>query len=190
MDQRHRFVGSTVWAPPFRKISNKPARLLLDGFNFATIVTIASGQPETEVLSSFPSGGVDGGLTGGAINLSALATPGRAPFLPRNNFILPTLYNVDFRIAREFRIRERLKLSLVGEAFNPVQPPADFTQAGPEHHDDAERVQLHGSRLWNLRGSYEWLYLAQPGFPDADADNQRDPTAPRQLQDISARLWF
>ena len=49
MDQLPPFsVGSAVWSPVFNSISSKPARLLLNGFNFSTIVTIASGQPLTE----------------------------------------------------------------------------------------------------------------------------------------------
>ena len=47
--------GRAVWAPPFSKISNRPARLLVDGFNFSTIITAATGQPLTEYISGFPS---------------------------------------------------------------------------------------------------------------------------------------
>ncbi len=187
MDQRHRFVGSTVWAPPFRKISNTPARLLLNGFSFATIVTIASGQPETEVLSSFPSGGVDGGLTGGAINLSALATPGRAPFVPRNNFILPTLYNVDFRIAREFHIRERLKLSLIGEAFNLFNHPL-ITLAGPGTTTTPNAFNYTAAGTGICAGHTNGCISPNPAFP-TPTQTTSAIYAPRQLQ-VSARLSF
>ena len=70
LDQRQRFVGSAVWIPPFSKIGYRPARLLLDGFNFSTIVTLANGQPTTEGISGFASGGPDGGLTGGVVSNS------------------------------------------------------------------------------------------------------------------------
>ncbi|MBV8847750.1 MAG: TonB-dependent receptor [Bryobacterales bacterium] len=143
LDQRQRFVTSAVWYPAFGKISNKPTRVLLDGFNFSTITTIATGQPVTESISGFPSGGVDGGLTGGVVSNSGNPTGGRAPFLTRNNYYLPNIYNVDFRIAREIRFTERMRLSLVGEAFNlfnhtiitgigPGSPPNsfNFTNAG------------------------------------------------------------
>lgn len=45
-------------------------------------------------------------------------TAGRAGWLPRNAFEGPGYRNVDFRIGRQFAITERMKLSLIGEAFN------------------------------------------------------------------------
>jgi hypothetical protein len=187
MDQRHRFVGSAVYAPPFSKISNKATRLLLNGFNFASIVTIASGQPETEVLSSFPSGGVDGGLTGGAINLSALSTPGRAPFVPRNNFILPTLYNVDFRIARDFRVRERFKLSLVGEAFNLFNHPL-ITLAGPGTTTTPNAFNFAAAGAGVCSGHTNGCISPNPAFPTPTQATSAI-YAPRQIQ-VSARFSF
>jgi hypothetical protein len=130
LDQRQRFVGSAVYVPPFRNIPNRPARLLLDGFNFSTIVTIASGQPETLYVNGFPSGGVDSGLTGGLVTNTGGLVGGRAPFLPRNNYTLPNLYNADLRVSREFRITERLRLALNGEAFNLFNH-TNITQVGP-----------------------------------------------------------
>ena len=64
LDQRQRFVGSVVWVPPYaKKLSNPAARMILDGFNFASIVTIATGQPVTGLINGFASGGPDGGVT-------------------------------------------------------------------------------------------------------------------------------
>lgn len=117
LDQRHRFVASAVW-DPFEKIQNRPTRWLLRGFKFATIVTVATGQPVTGNLSGYPSGGIDGGVTGGLVSNSGTPTGGRIPQVGRNVFPGPSLHNVDFRIARDFAIRERLKLQLLGEAFN------------------------------------------------------------------------
>ena len=187
MDQRHRFVGSAVYAPPFSKISNKATRLLLNGFNFASIVTIASGQPETEVLTSFPTGGVDGGLTGGAINLSALSTPGRAPFVPRNNFILPTLYNVDFRIARDFRVRERYKLSLVGEAFNLFNHPL-ITLVGPGTTTTPNAFNLTPAGSGLCSGHTNGCISPNAAFPTPTQATSAIYT-PRQIQ-VSARFSF
>ncbi len=118
LDQRHRFVGSVVYVPPSEKIANRALRTVFGGFHFSTITTIASGQPVTGGISGFPSGGVDGGVTGGLVSNTGSATGGRIPQVGRNVFAGPHLRNVDFRIARDFAIRERLKLQLLGEAFN------------------------------------------------------------------------
>ena len=51
LDQRQRFVGNVIWIPQFtRQLSSKPARLILDGFSFSTIVTVATGQPVTGLI--------------------------------------------------------------------------------------------------------------------------------------------
>ena len=118
LDQRHRFVGSAVYVPPYEKIANRPVRLILGGFTFATIVTVATGQPVTGQISGFPTGGVDGGVTGGEVSNSGSATGGRIPQVGRNTFTGPSLHNVDFRIMRQFSLGERVKLQLLGEAFN------------------------------------------------------------------------
>jgi hypothetical protein len=119
LDQRHRFVGNVVWIPQFaKKISNPTVRYLLNGYALSSIVTVASGQPVTGTISGNPAGAIAGGPTGGAVNNSGTATGGRSPGLPRNLYTGPGMGNVDLRISREFPIRERLKLSVLGEAFN------------------------------------------------------------------------
>jgi len=116
LDQRHRFVTSVVWMPSAKGISNRTERSILDGWAFSTIITMSTGQPVTPYLASYPSGGPDGGITGGVSY--AGSTAGRASWLPRNSFTAPGFHNVDFRIGRQFAVTERLKLSLIGEAFN------------------------------------------------------------------------
>jgi hypothetical protein len=120
LDQRHRIVGNVVWRPAYaRKISNKSLRWALDGFNFSSIVTVATGQPVTPALNGFPSGGPAGGLTGGVVNNSGTAlSTARFPGVARNAFTGPGIADVDFRIGRQFVIHERFKFSFVGEAFN------------------------------------------------------------------------
>jgi hypothetical protein len=119
LDQRHRFVGNVIWIPPYaHHLANKPARLILDGFKFSSIVTIASGQPVTGTISGNPAGAIAGGPTGGTVNNSGTALGGRPPFIERNAYTGPGMANVDFRIGRDFTVRERYTLSLVGEAFN------------------------------------------------------------------------
>lgn len=116
LDQRQRFVGSAVWMPSLAHLSGRSARLILDGWAFSTIVTMSTGQPVTPYISGYPSGAPDGGVTGGVSY--AGATNGRAGWLARNSFTAPGFRNIDFRTGRQFSVSERVKLSLIGEAFN------------------------------------------------------------------------
>lgn len=119
LDQRHRFTGSIVYMPPFfHKLNNKFAKQALDGWLFATIITVASPQPVFATISGFPSGGVDYGVTGGEVTNTGGSTGGRPPQVGRNVYLGRNLRNVDFRIMREFTARERFRLQLIGEAFN------------------------------------------------------------------------
>jgi len=115
LDQRQRFVANAVWMPSLKSLANKPARLLFDGWAFSTIVTMSTGQPVTPYVTGTPSP-LDGGVTGAVAY--AGATPGRAGWLPRNANTAPGFHNIDFRIGRQFSISERVRLSLIGEAFN------------------------------------------------------------------------
>ena len=118
LDQRQRFVASGVWMPRIGGISSRPLDLLVNGWNFASILTVATGQPITGQISGFASGGPDGGLTGGTVSNSGGSIGGRAPWIARNAYRLPSLHNLDFRIGRQFAVAERIRLQFIGEAFN------------------------------------------------------------------------
>lgn len=120
LDQRQRFVTSIYWVPPFAGIQNKPTRLLLNGFSFGGIVTIAAANPVTGFVSGSPCGNAaDFGVTCGEVSANGTFTGGRVPYVGRNTFTAPTtLRTVDFRIARDIPIHENVKLQLLGEAFN------------------------------------------------------------------------
>jgi hypothetical protein len=115
LDQRQRFVANAVWMPSLKNLPNQTARMILDGWAFSTIVTMSTGQPVTPYITGAPSP-LDGGVTGGVAY--AGPTQGRAGWLPRNSSTAPGFHNVDFRIGRQFALGERVKLSLIGEAFN------------------------------------------------------------------------
>jgi len=119
LDQRYRFVSSLVYAPtPFAKSGNKMMDELFDGFIFSGIVTISGGQPIAATMGSYPSGGVDGGFTGGEVSNAGVSTGGRPPQIGRNVYIGPGLRDVDVRVQRTFTVRERYRLSALAEAFN------------------------------------------------------------------------
>ena len=119
LDQRHRMTASLVYQPQvFRSLQNKVAKNVLDGFLFSAIVTAASAQPVFGTISGFPSGGVDYGVTGGEVTNTGGSTGGRPPQFGRNVFFQQPLYNTDFRMMREFTIKEKFHLQALAEAFN------------------------------------------------------------------------
>jgi len=115
LDQRHKFVADAVWMPTIGGLANPVAKQIVNGWALSTIVTMTTGQPVTPYVSGAPSP-LDGGVTGGVAY--AGPTQGRAGWLGRNSFYAPGFHNIDMRLARQFAIGERVKLSLMGEAFN------------------------------------------------------------------------
>jgi hypothetical protein len=122
LDQRQRLVADLIWKPEFAaKWSNKAARMIVNGYTLSSIFTIASGQPITGLISGSTSGlgAVDGGLTGGMVNNSGSApSPYEDPRVPRNFYAGPGFWDVDVRVSRDFRIKERYRLAFLAEAFN------------------------------------------------------------------------
>jgi hypothetical protein len=181
LDQRQRFVSSVVWIPPYaRKISNKPARLILDGFSFSSIVVVSAGQPVTGLINGFASGAPDGGLTGGLVNNSGTGTGGRIAGV-RNAFTGPGVGDVDLRIARSFTIRERVKLSFVGEAFNLFNFTNFYSVNNTEYNYSAA-----GSGA--CAGHTNACLVANPAF-FAPLTSNSNLSGARQLQ-ISGRITF
>jgi len=118
LDVRNRFVGSLVYQPTLYK-DNKYVKYLLDGFVFAGTATEQTGFPVVAALSGYPSGGADGGVTGGVMSSgSGTATAGRPPQIARNSQPGPGLRDIDFRISRDFPIHESMHFQVTGEAFN------------------------------------------------------------------------
>ena len=106
---------------------------------------------------------LDGGVTGGVSY--AGATSGRAGWLPRNAFTAPGFHNVDFRLARQFPISERLKLSLMGEAFNLF------------NHTNVSSVNTTAfnytaARFGRLRRPYQRLLRSERGVPGSHGHQQ------------------
>jgi hypothetical protein len=104
-DQRHRWVMTGVWDLNYFNSMGPFARAVLGGWELAFIWTWQSGQPFT-------------GLVGGDLNGDINSRYDRVPGLGRNTYRLPEFMSFDPRITKSFRITERLKLQLFGEAFN------------------------------------------------------------------------
>ena len=114
-------MGSVVYAPRIETLSNKVVSSIVNGYLFSIVSTLASRQPLPSsfvAISGFPSGGVDSGLTGGTITYTGGTTGGRPTFVGRNVYFGHPLYNIDLRVAREFRVLEKVRLLTQVEAFN------------------------------------------------------------------------
>jgi hypothetical protein len=125
-DIRNRFTGSFVYQPRIF-ISNKVAKNVLDDFTFSGSIIASAGEPiflgmsgtvySGNTLSS--SYGNLGNIYGGAMSSgSGLPTTGRPPQIGRNSIIGPGFKDVDFRITRNIPIHEKIRMEVVGEAFN------------------------------------------------------------------------
>jgi len=175
LDQRQRFTSTLVWTPSWEKnLSNVAAKNLVGGWTFSTIVSVFTGQPVTGLINGVPSGGVLGGLTGGTNNNSGSAqSTARVYDETRNSFQGPGLANVDFRISRSFTFKDRLKFSVLGEAFNLFNFTNVYTVQNIEY---------------NLSGTNLTQNIGPTGFLTPTATNNNLSGA-RQLQ-IAARLSF
>jgi len=122
-DQRQRFVTSLLYAPTF-KVDNSTLDYIVNGFGFGGIITIASPMPVNALMNSSTAptvggfAGKDGGATGG-VSLNAGNNAGRIPIVSKNFYRGKTqIRDVDFRITRDLKFNERMKLQIIGEAFN------------------------------------------------------------------------
>jgi hypothetical protein len=123
-DVPRRFVASAIWDLPFLKASdNAFVRNVIAGWKVAPIVTISDGfrvaesvngslptnltTPDGFTITSTPSTGPNG--SGGSF---------RVPFELRNAFQLPAFENINLRLAKEVRFKERYRVDFIAEAFN------------------------------------------------------------------------
>jgi Carboxypeptidase regulatory-like domain/TonB dependent receptor-like, beta-barrel/TonB-dependent Receptor Plug Domain len=122
MNMPQRFVANFYWAAPFGNwVRSDAAKRLAGGWQFSGIVRAQTGYPVTEFMGSSPfcPRGTDYSLTCGAISGFAGFTNGRVPFLTRNGQVTtPSVYLVDFRVNRKFRISENTSFEFIWEAFN------------------------------------------------------------------------
>lgn len=105
LDVRHKVVASAVYAPIWYKGSNHSwGNYLLNGWSFSPIYVFYSGKPYNGTVSGTTLNGSNG--------------DNRFPLLPRNSFRLPSLWNMDLRVSKRFRLTEDMNLELLAEGFN------------------------------------------------------------------------
>src|SRR5262249_42088779 len=118
--------------------------------------------------------------TGGLVNNSGTGTGGRTPE-GRSTFTGPSNKDVDLRVARQFTFTERVRLALVGEAFNLFNFTNFYSVNTTEYNYSAA-----GSGV--CAGHTNGCLVANPAF-FAPLTSNNNLSGARQLQ-ISARLTF
>lgn len=120
LDQRHRAVVNFLWAPKFTNSNSVPARYLVNGWELSAITTMASAQPVSASISSASTsnGGVFPGVQLAYNTINGSGGWNRVPFWPVSSVDIDRIYRVDARISRNLPITERVKASLIFEAFN------------------------------------------------------------------------
>jgi outer membrane receptor protein involved in Fe transport len=170
-DQRHRLVTSFVWELP----SPTTAKMLLGGWQFNGIVTLASGTPFTissgrDAALNFnttranvvgdpnlPTDRSRNDLITAYYNAAAFAIPANGTLgnSPRNFLIGPGQRNVDLSLFKTLTIRETVRVQLRLEAFNAFNfvnfgnPRANIGAANPGRIDTAgdARIMQVGFRM-------------------------------------------
>jgi outer membrane receptor protein involved in Fe transport len=103
-DQRQRLVFSGYWDLGYWRDAQGFAKAVLDGWSLSWIASVESGQPYSDAITNDVNR--DGNTRNDIV-------PGS-----RNAFTTPTRYNVDLRVARRIPLGSKLRLELIGEAFN------------------------------------------------------------------------
>lgn len=116
-DQRHRAVINWLWTPKFTQSDSFFAKYFVNGWGLSTITTLASAEPLSGTISV---SGTQFTATPLLYTTSLNGSGGwsRVPFYPVNSLNLSRQYTVDGRLTRNIPISDRVKLSLMFEAFN------------------------------------------------------------------------
>lgn len=117
-DIRERFSFGAVWTPDIYRGESKLFKQLVNGFTISPLINVSSGAPFTPLIQgNAPTQPGFTAVTGGSGVLADGGT-NRTPFLPPNAFQMPRTAVVDLRLEKAFDIREHMKFTLTGDAFN------------------------------------------------------------------------
>jgi hypothetical protein len=127
LDQRHRFVATTLWQPNLTRSASRAARWLVNNWQLSQITTLASAQPATPTI--FVQGTP---FAGAAFNtsLNGFGGTSRVPFLPAASLDIDQVYRTDARLTKILPFGERYQLHLNFEAFNVFNHVSDTSVNG------------------------------------------------------------
>jgi hypothetical protein len=132
-DVRERFGFGAVWTPDFYKGERMVLKQLFNGFTLSPLIGASSGAPYTPLVSgTAPAVTAAGSVCTvpkppavdptcyAPVSSGVLGSGGtnRMPNLLPNSFQMPRTVNIDLRLAKSFKIREKINFMLTGDAFN------------------------------------------------------------------------
>jgi carboxypeptidase family protein/TonB-dependent receptor-like protein len=176
-DIRTRFSFAAIWTPNYYHGDQRWLGYIANGFTLSPLVSISTGAPFTPTVSGSAQsprtvGGVTYNAPAGASGSLADGGTTRVPFLGANSFQMPRTWNVDFRLAKEFKVWESWKFTLSGDAFNLFNR-VNVTSVNAQMFS----IPLNSS-IMNFQSSF--------GAPTASSNTL---TAQRQIQ-VGVRLDF
>lgn len=120
MDQRHRGVVNWVYDLPAYRGDHALLRALANRYRVSGIFTGESGRAVATLLSipQLPFSTPDGTQWNGYGGVLGQGGPNFLPIVPRNGEKGDSNYRFDLRLARDIALTERLRIELLGEAFN------------------------------------------------------------------------
>ncbi len=129
LDQRHRFVGTFIARPKFMRGNSALAKYIVNGWQLDGILTLASGRPTFESIGYSSTTNVTTLIP--FTSLNGLGGDTRVPFLPNNPLMIDATTRLDARISHTWRIREKMTLSALFEAFNVTNTISNTSVMAP-----------------------------------------------------------
>jgi hypothetical protein len=120
-DQRHRLNVFGFWQLPFGRSGSSPLNPIVRGWLMSSIFTAETGRPFSESIgvNSVQFLNTDGAVYNGFGGLRGQGSSGNfLPTIGRNSIYGDNNWRIDLRIARQFHVTERLRMEILGEAFN------------------------------------------------------------------------
>jgi len=121
-DIRDRFTFAAIWSPNYYHGDGWFMKQIVNGWTLAPLVAASSGAPFTPTISGNAPSQTIGGVTyvapSGATGVLLAGGTNRPPFFGANSFQMPRTVDVDLRVSKEWKIRERFNLGVSADAFN------------------------------------------------------------------------
>jgi hypothetical protein len=116
LDQRHRAVINWLWTPTFTNNNSTLARYFVNGWGISGIATLASAHPVTPTVNV--SGTQFTGVNLAFTTMNGSGGWNRVPFLGVGTLPVDKIHRLDARIERQLPFNEKVRGSLMFEAFN------------------------------------------------------------------------
>ncbi len=119
LEQKNRGVVNWTWQPTVGDGSPAALRYLVNGWRVSGIATIASSLPQSPLV--LVTGQEFTGVT--MLYTSSINGSGgwaRAPFVAVNSLTMGSEYNLDARVSRTLDFGDRVKVTVLAEAFNAL----------------------------------------------------------------------